>query len=43
MEPHIEICGEQALSLFLGKCTESDAFDICPGDPIVVEHLKTAV
>lgn len=42
MEPHIELCDEQAINVFLGKCVENDGFNVCPSDPIVVEHLKTA-
>ena len=41
MDPHIEICDEKAISIFLGKCVESDGFEICPNDPVVVEHLQT--
>ena len=41
MDPHIEIQDEKAISLFLGKCVEVDGFDICPSEPVVVEHLKS--
>lgn len=40
MDPNIELCDEKGISLFLGKCVESDSFEVCPSDPIVVEHLK---
>ena len=43
MEPRLEICEEEAIALFLGKCTEVDGFDICPSDPIVVENLRRHV
>ncbi len=41
MEPGIELCDEQAINMFLGKCTHTDSFKICPSDPIVVEHLES--
>lgn len=43
MEPRLEICDENAIALFLGKCTEVDSFDICPSDPIVVENMHKHV
>ena len=41
MDPHIELCDEKAISLFLGKCVEVDGFEGCPSGPVVVEHLKS--
>lgn len=41
MDPHIELCDEKAIAVFLGKCTRADNFEVCPSDPVVVEHLKT--
>ena len=43
MEPRIEICNEDAISIFLGKCAEIDKFEICPSDPIVVENMQQHV
>lgn len=40
MEPNIELCEEQGINIFLGKCTHTDSYKVCPGDPVVVEHLK---
>lgn len=39
MEPGIEVCDEHAIQLFLGKCVDQDGWKICPGEPVVVEHL----
>ena len=41
MQPHIELCDEDAINVFLGKCVQSDGFKVCPSEPVVVEHLKT--
>ena len=41
IDGHIKICDEKAIQIFLGKCVEEDGFEICPGEPVVVEHLKT--
>ena len=41
MDHHIELCQEKAISIFLGKCAQADGFEICPSDPVVVEHLKS--
>lgn len=41
MNPSIQLCDEKAIQVFLGKCTESDGFKVCPTEPVVVEHLKT--
>lgn len=40
MEPRLEMCNEDAIALFLGKCTEVEGFEICPSDPIVVENMQ---
>ena len=41
MDPHIELCEEKGINIFLGKCVHTDSFKVCPSDPVVVEHLKT--
>ncbi len=41
MEPHIALCDENGINVFLGKCVHTDCFKVCPSDPIVVEHLVT--
>jgi len=41
MDPHIELCEDKAMSLFLGKCVQADGFEVCPSEPVVVEHLKS--
>lgn len=33
MDNDIKICNEQAISIFLGKCVESDGYEICPKNP----------
>ena len=35
------MCDEKAIKLFLGKCIKEDGFKVCPGEPVVVEHLHT--
>lgn len=41
MDNDISICNEQAISIFLGKCVESDGYEICPKNPTIPITIKT--
>ena len=39
-DPAIEICDEDGISVFLGKCVEANGFKVCPLKPVIYEHLE---
>lgn len=39
-ENELSICDEDAIALFVGRCAEQNGFEVCPGDPVIIESVE---
>ena len=40
-EAGIEICDQDGISVFIGKCVLANGYKVCPEMPVLVEHIKS--
>ena len=39
----VEICDQDAISVFIGKCVLANGYKVCPQMPVNVEHIKSEI